>query len=201
GMGPTMEDIRAEYVTRRDDDPLDIICMNKPGDNASLHVDMKDVYLLGFTVNGRSYEYGKTGKITHDIPGSTFGCDSDFIDFGESASRIAFERVASSTNLPPPGAGHVYTEDDVGIALEDCIIEFKPVRVLERLWRVVENRYVPCLLVQWNNTEVNWKTETRMHQDFQHFETRVIPPPPVSGGHLTLVGSCSSDKQIYLWEI
>ncbi|GKB49828.1 retrovirus-related pol polyprotein from transposon TNT 1-94 [Tanacetum coccineum] len=146
-----------------------LIERNKLGDDAALHFDTKDVFFLGFTVNGsRPYEYGKTGKITHDIPGSTFlWYDSGYIDFGvaysltvikigywalkacpdgncqgrafaweqhdgdvfvtewmgtgiknwENASSIAFERVARSTYLPPPGAGHVYTEDDLGIAL------------------------------------------------------------------------------------
>nr|GEU95838.1 hypothetical protein [Tanacetum cinerariifolium] len=82
-----------------------------------------------------------------------------------------------------------WTTDLVVVA---CIIELERVRVLERL---VENRYVPCLLVQWNNTEVDWQTETRMSQDFPHFENASYPSTTsftrrTSGAHLTLVGSC-----------
>ncbi|GJV04840.1 chain A, active ribosome inactivating protein [Tanacetum coccineum] len=76
-----------EYLLRRDGDPLDILCENKLGDYAILHFGMENVYLLGFTENHKAYEYGKQGKIIHEIPRSTFlGYDSGYLDFGVSHS-------------------------------------------------------------------------------------------------------------------
>ncbi|GKG35042.1 hypothetical protein Tco_0440196, partial [Tanacetum coccineum] len=66
---PTIEAIRAQYVARRDSDPLDIICRNKPGDDVALHFDMKDVYLFGFTVNGKLMaKQEKLLMISRDLP-------------------------------------------------------------------------------------------------------------------------------------
>ncbi|GJS68091.1 hypothetical protein Tco_0682656 [Tanacetum coccineum] len=163
-----------EYLLRRDGDPLDILSENKPRDYAILHFGKENVYLLGFTINHRAYEYGKQGKIIHEIPGSTFlGYDSGRA-FGRHASIAWLDR----NHIAPLRL----TNRSIAARKLYGIIELKPVRVIEAERRTVGKRFERCLRVEWNNSEVNRQIMARMCRDYPMLETTVRQIVVVLGG-------------------